>query len=155
MNGAVGNYNAHLSAYPEHDWEAFSRQVVEGALGSELQPFTIQIEPHDYMAELFDAFTRVDTIPIDGARCLGLHQPGLLQSRRPRRARSAPRPCRTRSTRSTPENAEGNFGIASALLTHLAQKLPVSRWQRDPTGSDRAAQHGRGAGLCCCWAATA
>ncbi|MFM2054514.1 MAG: hypothetical protein RL456_2551, partial [Pseudomonadota bacterium] len=68
MNGAVGNYNAHLSAYPEHDWEAFSRQVVEGALGLTFNPYTIQIEPHDYMAELFDAFTRVDTILIDWAR---------------------------------------------------------------------------------------
>ncbi|GAB1437160.1 adenylosuccinate lyase [Sphaerotilus sulfidivorans] len=135
MNGAVGNYNAHLSAYPEHDWEAFSHQVVEGALGLSFNPYTIQIEPHDYMAELFDAFTRVDTILIDWARDVwGYISLGYFkQKTKPGEVGSSTMPHKVNPIDF--ENAEGNFGIASALLTHLAQKLPVSRWQRDLTDS--------------------
>ncbi len=135
MNGAVGNYNAHLSAYPEHDWEAFSRQVVEGSLGLSFNPYTIQIEPHDYMAELFDAFTRVDTILIDWARDVwGYISLGYFKQK----TKAGEVGSSTMPHKVNPidfENAEGNFGIASALLTHLAQKLPVSRWQRDLTDS--------------------
>jgi adenylosuccinate lyase len=135
MNGAVGNYNAHLSAYPEHDWEAFSRHVIEGALGLTFNPYTIQIEPHDYMAELFDAFTRVDTILIDWARDVwGYISLGFFkQKTRPGEVGSSTMPHKVNPIDF--ENAEGNFGLASALLTHLAQKLPVSRWQRDLTDS--------------------
>ncbi|NRT56312.1 adenylosuccinate lyase [Sphaerotilus uruguayifluvii] len=135
MNGAVGNYNAHLSAYPEHDWEAFSRKVVEGSLGLTFNPYTIQIEPHDYMAELFDAFTRVDTILIDWARDVwGYISLGYFKQK----TKAGEVGSSTMPHKVNPidfENAEGNFGIASALLTHLAQKLPVSRWQRDLTDS--------------------
>ena len=135
MNGAVGNYNAHLSAYPEHDWEAFSRQVVEGSLGLSFNPYTIQIEPHDYMAELFDAFTRVDTILIDWARDVwGYISLGYFKQK----TKAGEVGSSTMPHKVNPidfENAEGNFGMASALLTHLAQKLPVSRWQRDLTDS--------------------
>ena len=135
MNGAVGNYNAHLSAYPEHDWEAFSRQVVEGSLGLSFNPYTIQIEPHDYMAELFDAFTRVDTILIDWARDVwGYISLGYFKQK----TKAGEVGSSTMPHKVNPidfENAEGNFGIASALLTHLAQKLPVSRWQRYLTDS--------------------
>ena len=135
MNGAVGNYNAHLSAYPEHDWEAFSRQVVEGALGLSFNPYTIQIEPHDYMAELFDAFTRVDTILIDWARDVwGYISLGYFKQK----TKAGEVGSSTMPHKVNPidfENAEGNLGLASALLTHLAQKLPVSRWQRDLTDS--------------------
>ena len=135
MNGAVGNYNAHLSAYPEHDWEAFSRQVVEGALGLSFNPYTIQIEPHDYMAELFDAFTRVDTILIDWARDVWgyISLCYFKQKTKAGEVGSSTMPHKVNPIDF--ENAEGNFGIASALLTHLAQKLPVSRWQRDLTDS--------------------
>ena len=135
MNGAVGNYNAHLSAYPEHDWEAFSRQVVEGSLGLSFNPYTIQIEPHDYMAELFDAFTRVDTILIDWARDVwGYISLGYFKQK----TKAGEVGSSTMPHKVNPidfENAEGNLGLASALLTHLAQKLPVSRWQRDLTDS--------------------
>ncbi|WP_310460256.1 adenylosuccinate lyase [Sphaerotilus sp.] len=135
MNGAVGNYNAHLSAYPEHDWEGFSRGVIEGPLGLTFNPYTIQIEPHDYMAELFDAFTRVDTILIDWARDVwGYISLGFFkQKTKEGEVGSSTMPHKVNPIDF--ENAEGNFGLASALLTHLAQKLPVSRWQRDLTDS--------------------
>ncbi|MFM2346308.1 MAG: hypothetical protein RL654_1061 [Pseudomonadota bacterium] len=135
MNGAVGNYNAHLSAYPEHDWEGFSRTVIEQQLGLSFNPYTIQIEPHDYMAELFDAFTRVDTILIDWARDVwGYISLGYFKQK----TKAGEVGSSTMPHKVNPidfENAEGNFGLASALLTHLAQKLPVSRWQRDLTDS--------------------
>ena len=135
MNGAVGNYNAHLSAYPAHDWEAFSRQVVEGALGLTFNPYTIQIEPHDYMAELFDAFTRVDTILIDWARDVwGYISLGYFkQKTKEGEVGSSTMPHKVNPIDF--ENAEGNFGLANALLTHLSQKLPISRLQRDLTDS--------------------
>jgi adenylosuccinate lyase len=123
MNGAVGNYNAHLAAYPELDWEAFSRRVVEERLGLVFNPYTIQIEPHDWMAELFDAIARCNTILIDWSRDVwGYVSLGYFKQR----------------LRVNPidfENAEGNLGLANALLSHLSQKLPVSRFQRDLTDS--------------------
>jgi adenylosuccinate lyase len=135
MNGAVGNYNAHLVAYPELDWEAFSQQVVEGPLGLTFNPYTIQIEPHDYMAELFDAVTRCNTILIDWSRDVwGYISLGYFKQR----LKAGEVGSSTMPHKVNPidfENAEGNFGLASALLTHLSQKLPVSRWQRDLTDS--------------------
>ncbi|HNB47013.1 MAG TPA: adenylosuccinate lyase, partial [Burkholderiaceae bacterium] len=135
MNGAVGNYNAHLSAWPEHDWEAFSRAVIENQLGLTFNPYTIQIEPHDYMAELFDAVTRVNTILIDFSRDVwGYISLGYFKQK----TKAGEVGSSTMPHKVNPidfENAEGNFGLASALLTHLSQKLPISRWQRDLTDS--------------------
>ncbi|MEY2892143.1 MAG: hypothetical protein RJA98_2051 [Pseudomonadota bacterium] len=135
MNGAVGNYNAHLSAYPDFDWEAFSRQVVEAQLGLSFNPYTIQIEPHDYMAELFDAVTRLDTILIDWSRDVwGYISLGYFKQR----LKAGEIGSSTMPHKVNPidfENAEGNFGLANALLVHLSQKLPISRWQRDLTDS--------------------
>jgi adenylosuccinate lyase len=134
MNGAVGNYNAHLAAYPDTDWEAFSRQVVE-RLGLKFNPYTIQIEPHDYMAELFDATVRLNTILIDWARDVwGYVSLGYFkQKTRPGEVGSSTMPHKVNPIDF--ENAEGNFGMANAMLAHMAQKLPVSRWQRDLTDS--------------------
>ncbi len=135
MNGAVGNYNAHLAAYPDHDWERFSRRVVEERLGLALNPYTIQIEPHDYMAELFDAMTRANTILIDWSRdAWGYISLGYFKQR----TKEGEIGSSTMPHKVNPidfENAEGNFGLANALLTHLSQKLPLSRWQRDLTDS--------------------
>jgi adenylosuccinate lyase len=135
MNGAVGNYNAHLAAYPDLDWEAFSRTVVEQQLGLAFNPYTIQIEPHDWMAELFDATTRANTILIDWSRDVwGYVSLGYFKQR----LRDGEIGSSTMPHKVNPidfENAEGNFGLANALLTHLSQKLPISRWQRDLTDS--------------------
>jgi len=135
MNGAVGNYNAHLAAYPGVDWEAFSRQVVEKRLGLVLNPHTIQIEPHDYMAELFDAFARCNTILIDWARDVwGYVSLGYFKQR----LKEGEIGSSTMPHKVNPidfENAEGNFGLANALLAHMSQKLPISRFQRDLTDS--------------------
>ncbi|MBT9459546.1 MAG: adenylosuccinate lyase [Burkholderiaceae bacterium] len=135
MNGAVGNYNAHLSAWPDFDWEAFSQKVVEQSLGLTFNPYTIQIEPHDYMAELFDALTRANTILIDWSRDIwGYISVGYFKQR----TKAGEIGSSTMPHKVNPidfENAEGNFGLASAMLTHLSQKLPVSRWQRDLTDS--------------------
>jgi adenylosuccinate lyase len=134
LNGAVGNYNAHLSAYPERDWEAFSRGVVE-SLGLAFNPYTIQIEPHDYMAELFDAIARANTILIDldrdvwGYIALGYFRQKLKAGE----IGSSTMPHKVNPIDF--ENSEGNLGLANALLRHLAEKLPVSRWQRDLTDS--------------------
>src|SRR6478672_5981841 len=135
MNGAVGNYNAHLSAYPEHDWEAFSRKVIEEQLGLAFNPYTIQIEPHDYMAELFDAVTRANTILVDWSRDVwGYISLGYFkQATRAGEIGSSTMPHKVNPIDF--ENAEGNFGLANALLTHMSQKLPVSRFQRDLTDS--------------------
>ena len=135
MNGAVGNYNAHLSAWPEFDWESFSRQVIEQQLGLSFNPYTIQIEPHDYMAELFDAVTRTNTILIDWSRDVwGYVSLGYFkQATREGEIGSSTMPHKVNPIDF--ENAEGNFGLANALLTHLSQKLPISRWQRDLTDS--------------------
>ncbi|MFZ2911389.1 MAG: adenylosuccinate lyase [Candidatus Desulfobacillus denitrificans] len=135
MNGAVGNYNAHLAAWPDFDWEAFARQVVERRLGLDFNPYTIQIEPHDAMAELFDAVVRSNTILIDFARDIwGYVALGYFRQR----LKDGEIGSSTMPHKVNPidfENAEGNLGLASALLTHLSQKLPISRWQRDLTDS--------------------
>ncbi|OGB01408.1 MAG: adenylosuccinate lyase [Burkholderiales bacterium RIFCSPLOWO2_12_FULL_64_99] len=135
MNGAVGNYNAHLSAYPDKDWEAFSQSVIEKQLGLTFNPYTIQIEPHDYMAELFDAVTRTNTILIDWSRDVwGYISLGYFKQR----TKAGEIGSSTMPHKVNPidfENAEGNFGLANAVLTHLSQKLPISRWQRDLTDS--------------------
>jgi adenylosuccinate lyase len=139
MNGAVGNYNAHLSAWPEVDWEAFSRQVIETpeplGLGLTFQPYSIQIEPHDYMAELFDAVARTNTILIDWSRDVwGYISLGYFKQR----LKAGEIGSSTMPHKVNPidfENAEGNLGLANALLRHLSEKLPVSRWQRDLTDS--------------------
>ena len=135
MNGAVGNYNAHLAAYPQHDWPAFSRQVIEQRLGLTMNPYTIQIEPHDYMAELFDAITRCNTVLIDWSRDVwGYISLGFFKQRlKPGEVGSSTMPHKVNPIDF--ENAEGNFGLASALLSHMSQKLPISRWQRDLTDS--------------------
>jgi adenylosuccinate lyase len=139
MNGAVGNYNAHLAAWPQFDWEAFSRKVVEApeplGLGLAFQPYSIQIEPHDYMAELFDAFSRTNTILVDWCRdAWGYISLGYFKQK----LREGEIGSSTMPHKVNPidfENAEGNLGLANALLKHLAEKLPVSRWQRDLTDS--------------------
>jgi adenylosuccinate lyase len=135
MNGAVGNYNAHLAAYPEADWPAFSRKVVEERLGLAFNPYTIQIEPHDYMAELFDAVTRCNTILVDWSRDVwGYISLGFFKQKlKDGEVGSSTMPHKVNPIDF--ENAEGNFGLANALLAHLSQKLPISRWQRDLTDS--------------------
>lgn len=134
LNGAVGNYNAHLAAYPEVDWEAVSRGFVEG-LGLTWNPTTTQIEPHDGLAELFDALARQHVIGIDLCRDVwGYVALGVFRQR----AVAGEVGSSTMPHKVNPidfENAEGNFGVANALLGHLARKLPVSRWQRDLTDS--------------------
>ena len=148
MNGAVGNYNAHLSAWPEFDWEAFARAVVETpeatadtpadakvGLGLTFQPYSIQIEPHDYMAELFDAVARSNTILIDLARDIwGYVSLGYFKQK----LKAGEIGSSTMPPKVNPidfENAEGNLGLANAVLRHLSEKLPISRWQRDLTDS--------------------
>ena len=139
MNGAVGNYNAHLSAWPDFDWEAFSKRVIEApeplGLGLVFQPYSIQIEPHDYMAELFDAIARADTILIDWSRDVwGYVSLGYFKQKlRDGEVGSSTMPHKVNPIDF--ENAEGNLGMANALLKHLSEKLPISRWQRDLTDS--------------------
>jgi len=134
INGAVGNYNAHLCAYPELDWPAFARRFVE-SLGLEWNPYTTQIEPHDYMAELFQALMRFNTVLIDLCRDLwGYIALGYFKQRTVAgEVGSSTMPHKVNPIDF--ENAEGNLGIANALLDHLAHKLPISRWQRDLTDS--------------------
>ena len=135
MNGAVGNYNAHLAAYPDFDWESFARNVVETQLGLSFNPYTIQIEPHDCMAELFDALTRSNTILIDWSRDVWAY---VSLGYFTQRLKDGEIGSSTMPHKVNPidfENAEGNFGLANALLTHLSQKLPISRLQRDLTDS--------------------
>jgi len=134
INGAIGNYNAHLSAYPNLDWPAFARQFVEG-LGLTFNPYTIQIEPHDYMAELFDAIARVNTILIDLNRDIwGYISLGYFkQIIKSEEIGSSTMPHKVNPIDF--ENSEGNLGLANALLRHMAEKLPISRWQRDLTDS--------------------
>jgi adenylosuccinate lyase len=139
MNGAVGNYNAHMAAWPEFDWEGFSRKVVETpaplGLGLSFQPYSIQIEPHDYMAELFDAVARTNTILVDLSRDIwGYVSLGYFKQRlKPGEIGSSTMPHKVNPIDF--ENAEGNLGLANALLRHLSEKLPISRWQRDLTDS--------------------
>ena len=139
MNGAVGNYNAHLSAWPDFDWEAFSKKVIETpeplGLGLTFQPYSIQIEPHDYMAELFDATARAGTICIDLSRDIwGYISLGYFKQK----TKAGEIGSSTMPHKVNPidfENAEGNLGLANAVLRHLSEKLPISRWQRDLTDS--------------------
>jgi len=139
MNGAVGNYNAHMSAWPDFDWEAFSKKVIETpeplGLGLTFQPYSIQIEPHDYMAELFDAVARCDTILIDLCRDIwGYVSLGYFKQKlKDGEVGSSTMPHKVNPIDF--ENAEGNLGLANALLKHLSEKLPISRWQRDLTDS--------------------
>jgi adenylosuccinate lyase len=134
INGAVGNYNAHLAAYPDFDWEAFARRFVE-YLGLEFNPYTIQIEPHDSFAELFDAFARANTILLDLDRDIwGYIAIGYFRQK----VKEGEVGSSTMPHKVNPidfENSEGNLGLANALLRHMAEKLPVSRWQRDLTDS--------------------
>jgi adenylosuccinate lyase len=145
MNGAVGNYNAHLSAWPDMDWEAFARRVVETpdhsdpqaafGLGLHFQAYSTQIEPHDHMAELFDAVARANTILIDLARDVwGYVSLGYFKQR----LKAGEIGSSTMPHKVNPidfENAEGNLGLANALLRHMSEKLPISRWQRDLSDS--------------------
>ena len=134
INGAVGNYNAHISAYPDLDWEEFAQAFVE-SLGLTWNPYTIQIEPHDYMAELFDGMARFNTILIDYCRdiwsyiSIGYFKQKTVAGE----VGSSTMPHKVNPIDF--ENGEGNFGIANAIFGHLASKLPVSRWQRDLTDS--------------------
>ncbi len=134
INGAVGNYNAHLVAYPDIDWPAFSRQFI-GDLGLEMNPYTTQIEPHDYMAEQFDALARYNTVLIDFCRdvwgyiSLGYFKQKTIAGE----VGSSTMPHKVNPIDF--ENAEGNLGIANALFSHFAAKLPISRWQRDLSDS--------------------
>ena len=134
MNGAVGNYNAHMAAAPEVDWPAFSRQVVEG-LGLTVNPTTTQIEPHDWIAEYCDALARINTILIDYCRdTWGYVSLGYFKQK----LKAGEVGSSTMPHKVNPidfENAEGNLGLANALLRHLSEKLPISRWQRDLTDS--------------------
>jgi adenylosuccinate lyase len=134
INGAVGNYNAHVVAYPETDWPALSRRFVE-SLGLAWNPYTTQIEPHDCIAELCDAIRRANTILIDFARDVwGYVSLGYFkQALKPGEVGSSTMPHKVNPIDF--ENAEGNFGIANALFAHFAEKLPISRWQRDLTDS--------------------
>ncbi|HQT00480.1 MAG: adenylosuccinate lyase [Hydrogenophilales bacterium 16-64-46] len=134
INGAVGNYNAHLSAYPELDWEDFARNFV-GDLGLTFNPYTIQIEPHDAMAELYDAIARTNTILVDLDRDVwGYISLGYFKQK----TKAGEVGSSTMPHKVNPidfENSEGNLGLANAVLRHLSEKLPVSRWQRDLTDS--------------------
>ena len=148
MNGAVGNYNAHLIAYPDFDWEAFSRKVVEERLGATFNTHTIQIEPHDYMAELFHEIERANTILIDFDRdvwgYISMHF--FKQKLKEGEVGSSTMPHKVNPIDF--ENSEGNLGIANALLSHLAGKLPISRWQRDLTDSTVLRNLGVAFGYC-------
>ena len=135
INGAVGNYNAHLSAYPAVDWEANAKQFIEQTLGLQFNPYTTQIEPHDYIAELFDAVARFNTSLIDFDRdiwayiSLGYFKQKTVAGE----IGSSTMPHKVNPIDF--ENSEGNLGIANAIMQHLASKLPISRWQRDLTDS--------------------
>ena len=146
INGAVGNYNAHLAAYPDVDWEAHCRRFVETGLGLTFNPYTIQIEPHDYMAEFFQTLSRVNTILIDFNRDVwGYISLGYFKQK----VRAGEVGSSTMPHKVNPidfENSEGNLGMANAVLGFLAEKLPVSRWQRDLTDSTVLRNMGVGAG---------
>ncbi|TAK37563.1 MAG: adenylosuccinate lyase [Betaproteobacteria bacterium] len=134
LNGAVGNYNAHLAAYPELDWPRFARRFVE-RLGLEFNPYTTQIEPHDAFAELFDAYARANTVLLDLDRDLwGYVALGYFRQR-PAAGEVGSSTMPHKVNPIDFENSEGNVGVANALLRHLADKLPVSRWQRDLSDS--------------------
>jgi adenylosuccinate lyase len=145
INGAVGNYNAHLAAYPGYDWEGFAKRFVE-SLGLTFNPYTIQIEPHDALAELFDAFARANSILVDLDRDVwGYISLGFFKQK----VKAGEIGSSTMPHKVNPidfENSEGNFGLANAVLKHLAEKLPISRWQRDLTDSTVLRNMGVGLG---------
>ena len=145
MNGAVGNYNAHLAAYPAVDWESLAQRFVQG-LGLAFNPYTIPIEPHDYMAELFDALARLNTVIIDLDRDVwGYISVGYFKQK----TKAGEVGSSTMPHKVNPidfENSEGNLGLANAVLRHLAEKLPISRWQRDLTDSTVLRNMGVGLG---------
>ena len=145
INGAVGNYNAHLSAYPEIDWASHAEQFVTD-LGLEWNPYTTQIEPHDYIAELYDAICRFNTILIDFDRDIwGYISQGYFKQRTVEgEIGSSTMPHKVNPIDF--ENSEGNLGIANAIMQHLSMKLPVSRWQRDLTDSTVLRNMGVGLG---------
>jgi adenylosuccinate lyase len=134
INGAVGNFNAHLSAYPNFDWESFAKNFVE-SLGLTYNPMTIQIEPHDYMAEVYDCLSRINTVLIDINRDIwGYISVGYFKQK----VKAGEIGSSTMPHKVNPidfENSEGNLGLANAVLRHMAEKLPISRWQRDLTDS--------------------
>ncbi|WPC72211.1 adenylosuccinate lyase [Vibrio porteresiae] len=146
INGAVGNYNAHLSAYPTLDWHKFSEEFITESLGVDWNPYTTQIEPHDYIAELFDAIARFNTILIDfdrdiwGYVALGHFKQKTIAGE----IGSSTMPHKVNPIDF--ENSEGNLGLANAIFSHLAQKLPISRWQRDLTDSTVLRNLGVGVG---------
>ena len=146
INGAVGNYNAHMTAYPDVDWEAHCRTFVEQSLGLTFNPYTIQIEPHDYMAEFFQTLSRANTILIDFNRDVwGYISLGYFKQK----VKAGEVGSSTMPHKVNPidfENSEGNLGMANAVLGFLAEKLPVSRWQRDLTDSTVLRNMGVGAG---------
>ena len=146
INGAVGNYNAHLVAYPDVDWEQHCQKFVEKSLGLTFNPYTIQIEPHDYMAELFQTVSRINTILIDFNRDIwGDISMGYFKQK----VKAGEVGSSTMPHKVNPidfENSEGNLGMANAVLGFLAEKLPVSRWQRDLTDSTVLRNMGVGAG---------
>ncbi len=148
MNGAVGNYNAHRIAYPDTDWEGLSRAVVEQHLGLVFNPYTIQIEPHDWMAELFDAIARANAIVLDLDRDIwGYISLGYFGQR----TKAGEIGSSTMPHKVNPidfENSEGNLGLANATLRHLSEKLPISRWQRDLTDSTVLRNVGVAFGYC-------
>ena len=145
INGAVGNYNAHLSAYPDLDWASLAEGFISG-LGLTFNPYTTQIEPHDYMAELFDGMARANTILIDYARDIwGYISLGYFKQKTiAGEVGSSTMPHKVNPIDF--ENAEGNLGIANAIFGHLAAKLPISRWQRDLTDSTVLRNMGVGLG---------
>ena len=146
INGAVGNYNAHMVAYPDVDWEGHCRRFVESGLGLSFNPYTIQIEPHDYMAEFFQTLSRINTILIDFNRDVwGYISLGYFKQK----VKAGEVGSSTMPHKVNPidfENSEGNLGMANAVLGFLAEKLPVSRWQRDLTDSTVLRNMGVGAG---------
>jgi adenylosuccinate lyase len=145
INGAVGNYNAHLAAYPGYDWEGFAKRFVE-SLGLTFNPYTIQVEPHDALAELFDAFARANSILVDLDRDVwGYISLGFFKQK----VKAGEIGSSTMPHKVNPidfENSEGNLGLANAVLKHLAEKLPISRWQRDLTDSTVLRNMGVGLG---------
>jgi adenylosuccinate lyase len=134
LNGAVGNYNAHVSAYPDVDWPTVSKRFVE-SLGVEWNPYTTQIEPHDYMAELFDAISRFNVIMIDLNRDIWAYISNAYFKQRTIAGEIGSSTMPHKVNPIDFENSEGNLGLANAILNHLSQKLPISRWQRDLTDS--------------------
>ena len=147
INGAVGNYNAHLSAYPNIDWHKYSEEFVTG-LGIQWNPYTTQIEPHDYIAEYFDCIVRFNTIIIDFDRDLWGY---IALNHFKQRTIAGEIGSSTMPHKVNPidfENSEGNLGLANAIMTHLGQKLPISRWQRDLTDSTVLRNLGVGIGYC-------